>query len=35
VNVKLGKTQTETYEMLQTVYGVEAVSCSSVFERFK
>jgi hypothetical protein len=33
--VKLDKTQTETYEMLQTVYGDEALSRSSVFERFK
>jgi transposase len=33
--VKLGKTPTETYEMLQTVYGDEALSHSSVFELFK
>jgi hypothetical protein len=37
--VKLGKTPTETYEMLQTVYGGEALSRSSSvfgwFERFK
>jgi transposase len=33
--VKLGKTPTETYEMLQTVYGDEALSRSSVFEWFK
>jgi hypothetical protein len=33
--VKLGKTPTETYEMLQTVYGDEALNRSSVFERFK
>jgi hypothetical protein len=33
--VKLGKTPTETYEMLQTVYGDEALSHSSVFEWFK
>jgi hypothetical protein len=32
---KLNKTLTETYEMLKTVYGDEALSCSSVFERFK
>jgi hypothetical protein len=30
--VELGKTQTETYEMLQSVYGDEALSSSSVFE---
>jgi transposase len=33
--VKLGKTPTETYEMLQTVYGDEALSGSSIFEWFK
>jgi hypothetical protein len=33
--VKLGKTPTETYEMLQTVYGDEALSHSSVFEWFE
>jgi hypothetical protein len=33
--VKLGKTPTETYEMLQTSYGDEALSHSSVFELFK
>jgi transposase len=33
--VKLDKTPTETYEMLQTVYGDEATSHSSVFEWFK
>jgi transposase len=33
--VKLGKTPTETYEMLQTVYDNEALSHSSVFEWFK
>jgi hypothetical protein len=33
--VKLGTTPTETYEMLQTVYGDEALSRSSVFEWFK
>jgi hypothetical protein len=32
--VKLGKTWTETYEMLQTVYDDEALSSSKVFERF-
>jgi transposase len=38
VYVKLGKTQTEIYEMLQTVYGDEALSRVSVSEwvkRFK
>jgi hypothetical protein len=30
--VKLGKTPTETYEMLQIVYGDEALSRSSAFE---
>jgi hypothetical protein len=33
--VKLGKTPTETCEMLQTVYGEEALSHISVFEWFK
>jgi transposase len=33
--VKLGKTPTETYEMLQTVYGGKVLSRSSVFEWFK
>jgi hypothetical protein len=33
--VKLGKMPTDTYEILQTVYGDEALSCSSVFEWFK
>jgi transposase len=33
--VKLGKTPTETYEILQTAYGDEAVSRNSVFEWFK
>jgi hypothetical protein len=33
--VKLGKTPAETYEMLQTVYGEEALSRSSIFEWFK
>jgi hypothetical protein len=33
--VKLGKTPTETHEMLQTVYGDEALSRSSVLEWFK
>jgi hypothetical protein len=32
---KFGKTATETYEMLQTVCGVEALSRSSVYEWFK
>jgi hypothetical protein len=32
---KLGKTPTETYEMLQIVCGDEALSCSSVSEGFK
>jgi hypothetical protein len=32
---ELGKTLTETYEMLQTVCGVEALSRSSVSEWFK
>jgi hypothetical protein len=31
----LGKTPTETYEMLQTVYCDQALSGSSVFEWFK
>jgi hypothetical protein len=30
--VKLGKTPTETYEMLQTMYGDKALSRSSVLE---
>jgi hypothetical protein len=33
--VKLGKTPTETYELLQTPYDVETLSRRSVFERFK
>jgi hypothetical protein len=33
--VKLDKTPTETYRILQTVYGDEALSRSSVFEWFK
>jgi transposase len=33
--VKLGKTPTETVEMLQTVYDDKALSHSSVFEWFK
>jgi hypothetical protein len=33
--VKLGKMPTETYEMLQTVYGDETLSHRSVFEWFK
>jgi hypothetical protein len=33
--VELGKMPTETYEMLQTVYGDEALGRSSVFEWFK
>jgi hypothetical protein len=33
--VKLGKTPTETYRMLQTVYVDEALSRSNVFEWFK
>jgi hypothetical protein len=33
--VKLGKMPTETYEMFQTLYGVEALSRSRGFERFK
>jgi hypothetical protein len=33
--VELGKTPTETYEMLQAVYDDEALSRSSVFEWFK
>jgi hypothetical protein len=32
---KLGKTSTETYEMLQTVSGDEALCCISVCEWFK
>jgi hypothetical protein len=32
---KLGKTPIETYELFQTVCGDEALSRSSVFERFK
>jgi hypothetical protein len=30
--IKLGKTPTENYEMLQTVYDDEALSRSNVFE---
>jgi hypothetical protein len=33
--VKLGKTQTEVYEILQNVCGDEALSRSSVFEWYK
>jgi transposase len=33
--VNLGKKRIETYEMLQTVYGDEALSRTSVFEWFK
>jgi hypothetical protein len=33
--VELGKMPTETYEMVQTVYGNEALSRSSLFEWFK
>jgi hypothetical protein len=33
--VKLGKKPTEIYEMLQTVYGDEVLSRSSVFEWLK
>jgi hypothetical protein len=33
--VKVGKIPTETFEMLQTVYGDEALSRSSVLEWFK
>jgi hypothetical protein len=33
--LKLDKTPTETYYMLQIVQGDEAISDSSVFERFK
>jgi hypothetical protein len=33
--VKLGKTPTKTYKILQTVYDDEALSRSSVFEWFK
>jgi transposase len=33
--VKLGKMTSETYEMLQTVYGDEALGSSSVFKWFK
>jgi hypothetical protein len=32
VNVKLGKTRIETHEMLQTAYGDEALSRSTVFD---
>ncbi|GBO20961.1 Putative uncharacterized protein FLJ37770 [Araneus ventricosus] len=32
---KLGKTATETHEMLMKVYGVDAVSKKCVFELFK
>jgi hypothetical protein len=33
--VKLGETQAETYEMLQTLYDDEALSRSSVFQLLK
>jgi hypothetical protein len=33
--IKLGKTPTETYEILQTVYGDEVLSRNSVFEWLK
>jgi hypothetical protein len=33
--VKLDKTGTETYEMLKTVYGDEALNRSIVFEWFE
>jgi hypothetical protein len=33
--VKLSKTSTETYEMLEIVYGDEALNRSSVFAWFK
>jgi hypothetical protein len=32
---KLGKTPTETYKILQSVYGDKALRCSRVFEWFK
>jgi hypothetical protein len=35
VYVKLCKMPIDTHEMVQTVYGDEALSRSSVFERFK
>jgi hypothetical protein len=39
VNVKfclrLGKSATETYDLLKRVYGDECLSCTQVFEIFK
>jgi len=33
--VKLGKSTTETYDLLKKVYGDECLSCTQVFEWFK
>jgi len=33
--VKLGKSATETYDLLKKVYGDESLSCTQVFEWFK
>jgi len=33
--VKLGKSATETYDLLKKVYGFECLSCTQVFEWFK
>ena len=33
--VKLGKSATETHELLKNVYGDECLSCTQVFEWFK
>jgi len=33
--VKLGKSATETYDLLKKVYGDECLSCTQVFEWFK
>jgi len=33
--VKLGKSATETYDLLKKVYGDECLSCTQVFEWFE
>ena len=33
--VKLGKSATETYDLLKKVYGDECLSCTQVYEWFK
>jgi hypothetical protein len=33
--VKLGKSATETYDLLKIVYGDERLSCTQIFEWFK